>query len=76
METREINNLIKRQLELKNWSIKDLAEKTEYSYSHIQQLIIGSKRWNIDTLTNVAKVLGIKIEMKLIETPIRKKKTG
>lgn len=60
---RWFNEFVQDQLEKSGMNKADLARKTGYSYAYINDLTLGKKRWNEETMMAACKAFDCKIEM-------------
>lgn len=50
--------------EARGWTIREFAEKSGVTEVSMSRYISGARRPNIDTIENMVKALGMKIELK------------
>lgn len=60
---RWFNVYIKKQLDNTGKTITELANESGYSYSYINELINGKKRWNEEAMLAVCDALGCKLKV-------------
>ncbi|MGG1643007.1 helix-turn-helix domain-containing protein [Paenibacillus sp. NRS-1782] len=54
---------IKHALIEKDMNPSDLARQSGYSPQHINNLLKGEKRWNVDSMQKVCEVLGLELRV-------------
>lgn len=54
---------VKERMRELNISGAELARRTGYSYSYIQDLLRGRRRWNEEAIECVGDVLGLQLEL-------------
>lgn len=55
------NRLIRSRMKWYGLTFQDLSNRTGYSKSYLCDLLIGRKRWNIETMETVGEAVGIEI---------------
>ena len=58
---------VRKAMSAKKMTIATLAKETGYSYPFIHDLLHGKRRWNVDNMASVVKVVGLKVAFTLEE---------
>jgi len=58
---RNFSKAVKEMMDKKGITIARITKETGYSWTYINDLLKGKRRWNEETMSSVSEVVGLKI---------------